>query len=314
EESPASRRPSPGRGGSVAVFAAQDDKVKKSWLLAARPKTLSASVVPVLIGTALAPHPPRWLMFACALAGALFIQIGTNLVNDALDFRKGADTSERVGPVRVTQAGLLSAERVLLAAYVCFGLAAVCGIPLILRGGWPLVAIGVTSIIAAYAYTGGPYPLAYNGLGELFVMVFFGVVAVGGSYYVQTLTIDRAVIVAGIAAGSLACVLLVINNLRDVSSDSKTGKRTMVVRFGEGFARGEVVLFALLPFACTIVVAMIRGNGRLLLPMGALPLATFVLVRVFRSRAAELNRCLAMAGALQWAFGILFVIGALMEL
>jgi 1,4-dihydroxy-2-naphthoate octaprenyltransferase len=283
------------------------------WLLAARPKTLSASVVPVLIGTALAPHPPRWLMFSCALAGALFIQIGTNLVNDALDFRKGADTSERVGPIRVTQAGLLRAESVLLAAYVCFGIAAVCGIPLVLRGGWPLLAIGVASIVTAYAYTGGPYPLAYNGLGEIFVMTFFGVVAVGGSYYVQTLTIDRAAIIAGIAAGSLASVLLVINNLRDVPSDARTGKRTMAVRFGEGFARGEVIVFALLPFACTIAVAMIRRNAWLLLPLVALPLAVFVIQRVLRSSGAELNRCLAMAGGLQWAFGILFVIGALIR-
>jgi 1,4-dihydroxy-2-naphthoate octaprenyltransferase len=284
----------------------------KSWLLAARPKTLSASVVPVLMGTALAPFPPKWLIFACALAGALFIQIGTNLVNDALDFRKGADTSERVGPIRVTQAGLLSAERVLLAAYVCFGIAAVFGIPLILRGGWPLLAIGVASIIAAYAYTGGPYPLAYNGLGEIFVMAFFGVVAVGGSFYVQTLTLDRAVNIAGVAAGSLATVLLVINNLRDVPSDARTGKRTMAVRFGEGFARGEAIFFALLPFACTIVIAVIRGKSRLLLPLGALPLAVFVILRVFRSSGAELNRSLAMAGALQWAFGILFMIGSLM--
>ena len=143
------------------------------WLLASRPKTLSAAVVPVLIGTALAPSPIRWLMFACALLGALFIQIGTNLVNDALDFKRGADTHERLGPVRVTQAGLLSANAVLLGAYASFGFAALCGIPLIVRGGWPIIVIGVVSIVAAYAYTGGPYPLAYRGLGEIFVIAFF---------------------------------------------------------------------------------------------------------------------------------------------
>jgi len=283
----------------------------KSWLLATRPKTLSASVVPVLIGTALAPFPPKWMLFACALAGALFIQIGTNLVNDALDFRKGADTSERVGPIRVTQAGLLSAERVLQAAYACFGIAAAFGIPLILRGGWPLLAIGVGSIVAAYAYTGGPYPLAYNGLGEIFVLTFFGLVAVGGSYYVQTLTIDRVVIIAGIAAGSLATVLLAINNLRDVPSDSRTAKRTLAVRFGERFARGEVIFFALLPFVCMTAVSMIRGNPWFLLPLVALPFAIALITLVFRSSGAALNRCLAMAGAFQWAFGILVVIGAL---
>src|SRR4051794_30311260 len=248
----------------------------KHWILAARPKTLSAAVVPVLIGTSLAPHPPHWLMFACALVGALFIQIGTNLVNDALDFKKGADTHERVGPVRVTAAGLVSAERVMLAAYVCFAIAALCGIPLIMRAGWPLLAIGVTSILAAYAYTGGPYPLAYNGLGELFVMIFFGVIAVGGSYYVQTLSMDAAVIVAGIAAGSLATVLLVINNLRDVPSDTRTRKRTMAVRFGERFGRAEVMFFAALPFVCAVVVAVQRGRLWLALPLVATPLAAVV--------------------------------------
>jgi len=283
----------------------------KDWLLAARPKTLSASIVPVLVGTALAPHPPHWGIFACALFGALFIQIGTNLVNDAIDFRKGADTHERLGPVRVTQAGLLSAERVLLAAYVCFGLAALCGIPLILRGGWPLLAIGVASIAAAYTYTGGPYPLAYNGLGELFVMIFFGMVAVCGSYYVQTLKIDRAAGVAGIAAGSLATVLLVINNLRDVPTDTRSHKRTMAVRFGERFARGEVVFFALVPFVAVAFIAVLRGNNSLLLPLVALPLALAVIACAFQNSGATLNRCLAMGGALQWAFGILFVIGTL---
>lgn len=283
-----------------------------AWILAVRPKTLSAAVVPVFIGTALAPHPPRWLMFACALVGALFIQIGTNLVNDALDYKKGTDTAERVGPVRVTQAGLVRAEHVMLAAYACFAIAALCGIPLIIRAGWPLLAIGVTSIVAAYAYTGGPYPLAYNGLGELFVMIFFGVVAVGGSYYVQTLAIDASVIVAGIAAGSLATVLLVVNNLRDVPGDTRTAKKTMAVRFGERFARAEVVFFALLPFACVAVIAMLRSRVWLMLPLVALVLAAVVIRCAMRSSGAALNGCLAKAGAMQWLFGILFVVGTLL--
>ena len=279
------------------------------WILAARPKTLSAAVVPVLIGTALAPPPVNWLMFACALFGALFIQIGTNLVNDALDFKKGADTGERLGPVRVTQSGLLSADGVLRAAYLCFALAAVCGVPLILRGGWPLLAIGVTSILAAYAYTGVPYPLAYNGLGELFVLIFFGFVAVGGSYYVQALRIDRSAIVAGFAAGSLACVLLVINNLRDVESDRASNKRTMAVRFGERFARFEVAFFAIAPFIAAMVVAQFRHRDWMLLPLAVFMMALSLINRVNRSSGRELNRCLALAGAMQWLFGILFVIG-----
>ena len=275
----------------------------KAWLLASRPKTLSASIVPVLVGTAMA-RDVNWFIFIYTLIGAIFIQIGTNLVNDALDFKRGADTAGRLGPLRVTQAGLLSANTVLIGAIVCFAIATLCGIPLILRAGWPLVVIGVTSIVAAYAYTGGPYPLAYHGLGELFVLIFFGCIAVGGSYYVQRLTIDARVLVAGFAVGCLAVGLLAINNLRDVNSDRASNKKTLVVRFGEKFGRGEIAFCAIAPF---VAIAMINWW-----PLIALPLAFLVLRCVWRAKGAELNRCLLMAGALQWAFGVLFVIGALL--
>src|SRR5437764_8536784 len=212
------------------------------WLLALRPKTLSAAVVPVLIGSALASHID-WLIFAFALSGALFIQIGTNFVNDALDYKKGADTSERLGPIRVTQAGLLNADVVLRAAFVCFALAASCGVPLIIRGGWPIAIVGVASILAAYAYTGGPYPLAYHGLGDLFVMMFFGFTAVCGSFYLQHLTLDATAWIGGFAVGSLAVVILAINNLRDVDNDRASNKRTLAARFGAAFARTEIVIF-----------------------------------------------------------------------
>src|SRR5947199_4681718 len=221
------------------------------WLLAARPKTLAAAVTPVLVGTALACIHSNvdWPPFVFALLGAVFIQIGTNYVNDALDFKKGADTHARLGPLRVTQAGLLDADAVLRGAYVCFAIAALCGIPLIVRGGWPIAIAGVASILAAYAYTGGPYPLAYHGLGELFVMAFFGVVAVGGTYYLQRLRIDRDALLAGVACGALAIVLLAINNLRDLENDRASNKRTLAARFGRGFARTEIAVMALLPFA-----------------------------------------------------------------
>ncbi|HEY8131651.1 MAG TPA: 1,4-dihydroxy-2-naphthoate polyprenyltransferase [Thermoanaerobaculia bacterium] len=272
------------------------------WILAARPKTLSASVVPVLVGTAFA-HDIHWLLFSSALFGAIFIQIGTNLVNDALDFKRGADTGERLGPLRVTQAGLLSANVVLRGAYVCFFLAALCGIPLIVRGGWPLAIIGITSILAAYAYTGGPYPLAYHGLGELFVLIFFGIIAVGGSYYVQRLQIGTVVLIAGFAVGCLAVALLAINNLRDIASDRASNKKTLAVRFGEAFGRAEILFCVLVPF---IAIAFVNW-----VPLVALPLALILLRCVQRAKGAELNRCLAIAGGLQWAFGILFVIGCL---
>lgn len=284
------------------------------WLLAARPKTLSAAVVPVLMGSALAAHEPTaitWWVFACALLGALLIQIATNFINDALDFKKGADTGERLGPLRVTAAGLLSAETVMRGAWVCLILAALCGIPLLYRGGWPMLIVGLASIAAAYAYTGGPYPLAYHGLGELFVILFFGFVAVGGTFYVHSLQLTQSALLAGSAAGSLAAVLIVINNLRDIDSDRRSNKRTLAARFGEGFALGEVMFFSLAPFVAVAIMAWMRNQPGLLLVFGALPLAIFVIVRVFRSRGAELNRSLAAAGALQWAFGLLFVGGAM---
>ena len=272
------------------------------WILAARPKTLSASVVPVIVGTTLA-HRIDWMIFLYALFGAVFIQIGTNLVNDALDFKRGADTAERLGPVRVTQAGLLSAAAVMRGAWLCFVIAALCGIPLIIRGGWPIVIIGITSILAAYAYTGGPYPLGYHGLGEIFVLIFFGVIAVGGSYYVQTLAFDWRALIAGVAVGLLAVALLAINNLRDVGSDRASHKKTLIVRFGETFGRFEIATCALTPFPAIAFITW--------LPLFALPLGVVLVRCAWRSKGAELNRCLAMAGALQWAFGILFVIGSL---
>lgn len=284
----------------------------RTWLLAIRPKTLSAAVVPVLIGSALAAEEPpgvTWWVFTCALLGSVFIQIATNLINDALDFKKGTDTAERLGPIRVTQAGLLGAETVMTAAWVCLAGAALCGIPLIMRGGWPIVVIGLASIVAAWAYTGGPFPLAYRGLGEVFVLLFFGFVAVGGTFYAHSLQWTRAALLGGLAAGSLATVLLVINNLRDVDGDRKSHKRTTVVRFGETFARIEIVFFALVPFVAIAGIAWLETRWRLLVVLLALPLAFVVITCAIRSRGAALNRCLGLAGMLQWAVGVLFVAG-----
>lgn len=284
------------------------------WLVASRPKTLSAAVVPVLMGSALAAHEPTaitWWVFCCALAGALLIQIATNFINDALDFKRGTDTGERLGPIRVTAAGLLSAEAVMRGAWICLVLAALCGIPLLYRGGWPMLVIGLASIAAAYAYTGGPYPLAYHGLGELFVILFFGVIAVGGTFYAHSLQYTQSALLAGLAAGSLATVLLVINNLRDIDGDRRSNKRTMAVRFGRGFAQMEVVVLALLPFVLVAAIAWIKDLYGLLLTLGALPLAIVVIVRTYGTAGVALNRALAIAGILQWVFGILFIAGSM---
>jgi 1,4-dihydroxy-2-naphthoate octaprenyltransferase len=286
----------------------------RNWLLASRPKTLSAAVVPVLIGSALASHEPAaitWWVFGCALIGAVLIQIATNFINDALDFRKGTDSGERLGPMRAAAAGLISADALMRGAWLCLFGAAACGIPLIYRCGWPMLVIGLASIVAAYAYTGGPYPLAYHGLGELFVMIFFGFVAVGGTFYAHSLQLTPSALLAGFAAGALATVLLAINNLRDAPGDARSNKRTLAVRFGEGFARAEIVFFALAPFAAIAWMAWLRNQWGFLVTLLALPLAIALLVRSFRGTGAALNRCLAMAGALQWLVGILFVIGSL---
>jgi len=287
----------------------------RAWLLAARPKTLSAAVAPVLVGTGLAlrdRHDIEWTYVACALFGALFIQVATNLINDALDFKKGADTGERLGPLRVTQAGLLNAETVLRGGYVCLFIAALFGIPLIVHAGWPIVVIGVASILMAYAYTGGPYPLAYHGLGELFVMIFFGFAAVGGAYFVLTLRYSAVAAACGFAVGSLAVVILAINNLRDIAGDRASNKKTIATRIGERGARAEILLFVICAYAGVAFASWWTRDWSLLLVLVSSPLAIALITRVVRSSGRELNRCLAMAGALQWAFSLLFLIGALL--
>lgn len=231
------------------------------WLLAARPKTLWAAVAPVVIGTAMAwrdgvLHAPAAL---AALTGALLIQIGTNYWNDYADFQKGADTAERTGPIRATQAGLVTPAAMKRAAILTFALAAMVGAYLVWRGGWPLALIVGLSILCGFLYTAGPYPIGYLGLGEFFVLIFFGPVAVGGTYYVQARDMHTAVIISGLAPGLLACAILVVNNLRDADQDARAGKRTLAVRFGKRFAKAEYAFCvggaALIPLALYVLRA-----------------------------------------------------------
>lgn len=207
------------------------------WMAAIRPKTLWAAVAPVLVGVALAVEAGRFHLPSAALAlvGALLIQIGTNFYNDYADFRQGADDGDRKGPLRVTQAGLVPPATMLRATLLVFGLAVAAGGYLMWRGGWPIVVIGALSILCGFLYTAGKYSLAYLGLGDLFVLVFFGPVAVGGTYYVQALDIQPYVLVAGLAPGLLAVAILLVNNIRDVDEDRRAGKKTIVVRFGRSF-------------------------------------------------------------------------------
>lgn len=287
----------------------------RAWILATRPKTLTAAVLPVVVGTSLAAADGiriDWALFVLALSGALFIQIGTNLINDVADFRKGSDTGERLGPVRVTQAGLLTEQQVVRGAVVAFAAAVLCGIPLVVHGGIPLLIIGVASLLAGYAYTAGPYPLAYHGWGDFFVILFFGVVAVGGSYFLQTGSMGIPALLAGVSAGSLAAVLIAVNNLRDREGDLASRKRTLAVRFGVRFARMEIAVLALLPFAIG-PYWLFRGEPlAFLLPLVAVPLALAIIHSTHRDVGRELNQTLAEAAALHAMHGILFSVGVLL--
>jgi 1,4-dihydroxy-2-naphthoate octaprenyltransferase len=265
-------------------------------LLAARPKTLTAALVPVLVGTALAAAmgaTVRWDLALAALAGAGAIQIGTNL-----------------GPVRVTQAGLLAPWQVRLAAAASFLVAVACGIPLVLAGGWPILTLGLLSLLFGYAYTGGPFPLAYHGLGELFVLIFFGFGAVGGTFWLHAGRLAPEVAVAAIQIGCLACALLTINNLRDVEEDARSRKHTLVVRLGPRFGRAESVAFTCGPFAIGLAWAVGDRVLAALLPLLALPLALGTLRIVLREAPGpRYNAALARAAALQLGFGLLLSLG-----
>lgn len=278
------------------------------WLQAIRPRTLTAAISPVAVGTALAFSDGRGHLAAAlvALVGALLIQIGTNLANDYYDFVKGADTSDRLGPVRVTQQGLIAPKTVLSAAIACFALAVIVGMYLVARVGWPILAVGLVSVLAGYAYTGGPFPLAYNGLGDLFVGVFFGLVAVGGTYYVQAEMLRPLALIVAAPIGALGIALLAVNNLRDVHTDAKAGKRTLVVRLGTRAGKAEYVAMLLVSFAVPVALAIRYSEPAWLLPLASAPLARMPLRRVLVDTGAALNRALAETARLQLIFGLLF--------
>ena len=234
------------------------------WLMAARPRTLPAAVAPVLVGTALAATEGTFksLTFVAAMLGALFIQVGTNLSNDYSDARRGADTEDRLGPVRVTAGGLVPPRQVLVATYVAFGLAVLAGAYLIATAGWELLLIGVASILAGVLYTGGPRPYGYEGLGEVFVFLFFGVVAVTGSYFAQVEQLTWEAFVLAVPVGLLASAILVVNNVRDLETDRRAGKRTLAVRLGRDRGRGpctRVMVYG--AFVCALLPWLL-GLGR----------------------------------------------------
>ena len=283
--------------------------------MAARPRTLPAAVAPVLVGTSLAIRngPFHALAFVAALLGAMLIQIGTNLSNDYSDARRGADTEDRIGPVRVTAGGLLPPGRVLVATYLTFGAAVLCGVYLIAVAGWLLLAIGAASILAGVLYTGGPRPYGYEGLGELFVFLFFGLVAVTGSYYVQRKELPWEAFVLAVPVGLLISAILVVNNVRDIETDRRAGKRTLAVKLGRERTRVLFTAMIALAFVSSWVPWFAGAlSPWLLLTAAALPLAVG-LVRVVRTRAdgPSLNLALAASARLALVFCILLCAGVL---
>jgi 1,4-dihydroxy-2-naphthoate polyprenyltransferase len=285
--------------------------------MAARVRTLPAAVAPVLVGTALSATERNLRVggFIAALLGAIFIQVGTNLSNDYSDARRGADTEDRLGPVRVTAGGLVPPRQVLVATYVTFGLAVLCGVYLVILAGPILLAIGAASILAGVLYTGGPRPYGYEGLGELFVFLFFGIVAVAGSYYVQAKHVEWEAFALAVPVGLLAAAILVVNNVRDLDTDRRAGKRTLAVRLGRERTRTLYGVMVYLAFPLALVPwAFGSLSFCLLLPLLALPLAV-PLVRTVRRHVdgPTLNAALAGTGRLQLAFCVLLSAGILLS-
>jgi 1,4-dihydroxy-2-naphthoate octaprenyltransferase len=287
------------------------------WVMAARVRTLPAAVAPVLVGTALAGfegvfHPLR---FFAALIGAIFIQVGTNLSNDYSDARRGADAEDRLGPVRVTAGGLVPPSRVLLATYLSFGVAVLAGIYLIVVAGWQLLLVGGASILAGVLYTGGPRPYGYEGLGEVFVFLFFGLVAVAGSYFVQTEHLQWEAFALAVPVGLIAAGILVVNNVRDIDSDRRASKRTLAVRLGRARTRGMFAAIIYLAYVLTPITWIFGPlTAWVLLPWLTIPLAARV-VRTVHNRVdgPSLNGALAQTGMLQLAFCVLLSAGLLLS-
>ena len=287
------------------------------WVMAARPKTLPLGVAPVLVGTALAGYMHVFypLRFVAALLGSVFIQIGANLSNDYSDARRGADTEDRLGPVRVTAGGLVPPRQVLIATYVTFGLAVLCGAYLIAVAGWQLLLIGVASIIAGVLYTGGPRPYGYEGLGEVFVFLFFGFAAVAGSYFAQVLNFSWESLVLSVPIGLIAAAVLVVNNTRDIDTDRRANKRTLAVRIGRERSRRMYATMVLIAYPIALIPWVFGPlSAWLLLPFLSLPLAAGVIRIVStHSDGPSLNKALAKTGQLQLVFCVLLSAGLLLS-
>lgn len=286
-----------------------DSTTLSAWLAATRPRTLAAAVVPVAVGLGLAARGGRIdaAIAVLTLAAAVSMQIGANLANDYYDFMAGADTAERLGPPRITQAGMAAPRAVRRAAFAVLGLAALDGLYLVTVGGWPIAVIGLLSLIAAVAYTAGPWPIAYHGLGELFVFVFFGPIAVNGTVLLQAAAPSRLTMLASLPVGCLATAILVVNNLRDIPTDRRAGKRTLAVRLGERATRIEYLALLALAFLALPALALESGSF-LLVPLASAPLALREAHALGRRSGTALNTSLAGTARLHLVFGLLLAL------
>ena len=287
----------------------------EKWILASRPKTLLAAFVPVIIGSSLAYSAGKFHPAAAAVAliCSVLIQVGTNFVNDLYDYLAGTDNEERVGPTRVLAAGLVSVKEMKIAIVLVFALTFVFGLYLVHLGGWIILLIGVLSIIAGIAYTAGPYPLAYNGLGDIFVFVFFGLVGTVGTYYVQAFEISLLSVLTAIPVGALITNILIVNNYRDIETDKANGKFTLAVLFGKRFSRIQYLIFTVVSYAVPVIVYFLfKQSIFVFLPALTLPLAVKLVKMIYTFNGVELNKTLELTAKLSGIYGILFAAGLIL--
>jgi 1,4-dihydroxy-2-naphthoate polyprenyltransferase len=286
-----------------------------AWILASRPRTWAASIVPVLVGTSIAMHDGVFkpLTALLALLCAMLIQIGTNFVNDLFDFIHGSDKKERLGPTRAAASGILTKRELWIGIYFTFGLSFLLGMILVYLGGIFIFTIGVISILAGIAYTAGPFPLAYHGLGDIAVFIFFGFVGTMGTYYAQANTITAMSFWASIPVGALITNILVVNNYRDREEDGSNGKNTLIVIFGDTFGRLQYLSFMIISYSILFVVYFtFKREVSVFLPVLSLPLAVKLIKMIYTLRGSELNKTLELTAKLSALYGLLFAAGILL--
>ncbi len=284
------------------------------WILASRLKTLPAAISPVLVGVSLAIHDGEFKPFIAfmTLLAAVLIQIGANFANDVYDFLKGSDREDRLGPTRATQSGLISPENMKKGMWIVFAMAIGVGFYLAYIGGWPIVWIGLASIASAIAYTGGPYPLGYHGWGDVFVFIFFGIIAVPGTYYLQSGIVSYDSILLGIPLGALSTAILIVNNLRDADTDIKSDKRTLAVRLGKPFVKIEYIVMMVIAFATPIYILQFWDEFSLYIILFLLPISIQHIQSLYTKTGEALNEVLVDTAKFLFHFSLLLSIGLIL--